>query len=150
MSFQANSVSVTSVIFIVVPPRASGPDHTTLGAAPAPRGGRREPAAPEIRGGTYPTLFIDYMRIFVYKSLVAFGIGAGVRPPALQGRLLQGPRPPHPDPAPRGPARPRAERPGAPGGAGARPVHRLPAARRPARQARRRCAQGGNDRALRR
>src|SRR2546425_4581483 len=96
MSLQANSVSVTSVIFIVVPPRASGPDHTTLGTA------------------AHQPPFIDYMRISVYKGIVASRIAAGVRPPALQGRLLQGPRPSHPDPAPRGPARPRAERPGAP------------------------------------
>src|SRR5206468_7362928 len=33
--------------------------------------------------------FIDYMRIFVYKGPVASRIAAGVRPPALQGRLLQ-------------------------------------------------------------
>src|ERR1044071_7077354 len=116
MSLQANSVNVTSLIFIVMPPRTSArtiPRSTRSGIT-----GQRAGGAPSGPGPRAPTLFFDYMRIFLYKVSVASRT-PGVRPPALQGRLLQGPRPSHPDPPPRGPARPRAERPGAPGGAGA-------------------------------
>src|SRR5437870_286044 len=102
MSLQANSVSVTSVIFIVVPPRLPRrtiPRSARSGTTGASSDGR----ARGIAAGPAP--FIDYMRIFVYKVPVASRTRPGVGPPALQGRLLQGPRPSHPDPAPGGAAR---------------------------------------------
>src|SRR5262249_42521040 len=83
------------------------------------------------------------------KYIGCGGRGADVRRPSgLQGRVLQGARPPASHSHPRDPPSWRAQRAGAPVRARPRSVHGLPAARRAPGQARGRRPQGRDDGAL--